>query len=122
MRMALICSAIGLLVGVGFAVLLALTIRWNQPIESPEAWLEREVLGSLVADAGQNPWIITRRRPVEGSPTPSLSAHLFLAILLGGGFGAVVGVVAGATSAIGRAIRETRPLPELSEHSEEVVS
>lgn len=121
MRMALICAAIGLLVGVGFAVLLALMIQWNQPDDSDE-----ELLSLYSSLRGNGPakglWSEFRTRPVEPSHQHALNGNLFLAILVGGGFGAMVGVVVGATSAISRAIRDTRPFPEMSEQQEEVAS
>lgn len=108
MRKPLIGAILGLVVGALFGSLLALVIHLNQPADpSSVYWIQdgststiRLYLDPSYSAPQEDREAIARQR--------ALLQDLFLGILLGGGFGAVVGVLAGATATTVQVLRETR--------------
>lgn len=123
MRKALIGAVLGLLVGAGFGTLLALLIHLNRPVEPDiTIWPPLSTPPTVstrwinYSDLAVKSWVFNESLLVPDPKEDPLSPMLFLGILLGGGFGAVVGVVTGGTSAVVRAIQDSHPAMNQVQH------
>lgn len=103
MRRALIGAAVGLIAGAAGAALLAMLVHLNQQPANPST--VRVIDGSGSMKRIDDPFFWKD----ESRAVMPLGDRLYHAVLLGGGFGAIVGVVVGATGMIVRALREDRP-------------
>jgi hypothetical protein len=98
MRRALIGAILGLILGAAAAVLLAFLVQLNQPVpeDNTMIWLDlgAQSRGYTLPPVGQ------------ARETAPFADQLYYAVLVGGGFGSIVGAVVGAAGAIVRALKD----------------